>query len=363
MKLVLFSLFFLLAYFGKSQCTNAGSALATSYASNNGGKGVMFNVVATNAITLTCFDLNLILGSVGRYEVYYKTGSYVGSENNAAAWTLIGSNPSVPCVGFDYPSPLNIPINLFMAAGQTYGFYITTTDVSSTAGVRYINGTAYTTIASDANVAIAGGVGKAYPFLATFSNRNFNGTLHYAPGNVLPVELTAFDATPLDGAVRLNWSTASESRNDYFMVERSADGFAWTTLHRIDGAGSIQQKNDYEAFDLQPLPGVSYYRLSQTDFDGRTTIFPLKSVERHHESPLPEKLILFPNPATTTVKISGLEQGAGGITVTNILGQDLSNRIPISREADAALLDLSAIEEKQLLFVKCGHRSAVLVKQ
>lgn len=347
----------------QAQCVSYGSALATSYVSNNSNKGEMFNVSTTNAITVICFDLNLILGSNGHYEIYYKVGSYVGSENNAAAWTLIGSNPSVPCVGFDAPSPMNIPINLFIPAGQTYAFYVTATNVAATTGIRYTNNAGYTTIASDANVTIAGGIGKAYPFGTTYNNRSFNGTLHYAPGNVLPVELTAFYATPLDGAVRLNWSTASESRNDYFMVERSADGFAWTTLHRIDGAGSIQQQNNYEAVDVQPLPGISYYRLSQTDFDGRTTFFPLKSVERHHESPLPDKLILFPNPATTTVKISGLEQGPGGITVTNMLGQDLTNRIRISREADAALLDLSAIDGKQLLFVKCGHRSAVLVKQ
>lgn len=322
----------------------------------------MFNVVAGNAITLTCFDLNLILGSVGNYEVYYKIGSYVGSETNAAAWTLIGSRASVPCVGFDYPSPLNIPINLVMAAGQTYGFYITTTDVSSTAGVRYINGTAYTTIASDANVAIAGGIGKAYPFLANFNNRNFNGTLHYALGNILPVELTSFYATPLDGSVRLNWSTASETRNDYFTVERSADGLSWTTLQRVDASGSPERKNDYEIADEQPLSGISYYRLSQTDTDGHVNYFPIKSVERQTAVLSPEKLKLSPNPASHLVTIRGTEDELGELTVTNLLGEDLSKRIKISRDADAVILDLSALEN-QVLVVKCGGRSALLMKQ
>lgn len=362
MKFVFFSLFSLLAYSGESQCTTSGTALATSYASTNAGKGVMFNVVATNAITATCFDLNLIMATIGNYEVYYKAGSYVGSETNAAAWTLIGSNPSVPSLGLDYPSPLNIPINLFIPAGQTYGFYITSTNVSNTTGVRYIAGTGYTTIASDANVAIAGGVGKAYPFLTTFNNRIFNGTLHYTLGGVLPIELTAFYATPLDGSVRLNWSTASETKNDYFTVERSTDGLSWTTLQRVEASENPQQKNDYELSDGQPLPGISYYRLSQTDMDGNSKYFPVKSVERNGSLSSPGKLVLSPNPATAEVRINVPEDSRDEITITNLLGQDLTHRILISHDADAVILDLSAIEN-QVLVVKCGARSALLVKQ
>lgn len=340
----------------------AGSSLATSYVSNNSNKGEMFNVSATNAITVICFDLNLILGSNGNYEIYYKVGSYVGSENNAAAWTLIGSNPSVPCVGFDLPSPMNIPINLFIPAGQTYAFYVTATNAAATTGIRYTNNAGYTIIASDANVTIAGGIGKAYPFGTTFINRSFNGTIHYAPGNVLPVELTAFHATPINGSVRLNWSTASETKNDYFTLERSANGLSWTTLQRIEALGSTQEKRDYEVSDEQPLSGISYYRLSQTDIDGHSKYFPIKSVERRMAVASPEKLSLSPNPASNVVTIRGSEDELGNVTVTNLLGQILTENIRISYDADAVVLDLSALEN-QVLMVKCGNRSALLVKQ
>ncbi len=362
MKRFLFYSFILAAYSGKAQCVPYGSALATSYVSNNSNKGEMFNVVATNAITVICFDLNLILGSSGNYEIYYKVGSYVGSENNAAAWTLIGSNPSVPCVGFDVPSPMNIPINVFIPAGQTYAFYVTATNVAATTGIRYTNNAGYTTIASDANVAIAGGIGKSYPFNVTYSNRSFNGTLHYGLGNLLPVELTSFYATPLDGSVRLNWSTASETKNAYFTLERSADGLSWTTLQRIDGAGNVQQKNDYEVVDKQPLPGISYYRLSQTDYDRRTNYFPIKSVERRAENLQPGKLILSPNPASSLVTIRESEDELGDIMITDLLGRDLTKKVTIFRDTDALVLDISALES-QVLVVKCGNRAELLVKQ
>jgi hypothetical protein len=362
MKRFLFCILFLDLYTAKAQCTLSGTSLATSYVSNNSNKGEMFNVVTTNAITVICFDLNLILGSNGAYEIYYKVGSYVGSENNAAAWTLIGSNPSVPCVGFDFPSPMNIPINLFIPAGQTYAFYVTAINVAATTGIRYTNNAGYTNIASDANVTIAGGIGKAYPFLTNYNNRSFNGTLHYAPGNTLPIELIAFYATPLDGSVRLNWSTASETQNAYFTVERSDDGLSWKKLKTIDGAGSAQQKNNYETVDKQPLPGISYYRLSQTDFDHHTTYFPIKSVERPIDRTSLEKLSLSPNPTSGIVKISGTEDELDDVAVTNLLGQSLTGKIRILHDADAIVLDLSALEN-QVLVVTCGSRSALLVKQ
>jgi hypothetical protein len=362
MKRFLFCILFFNVYAANAQCTPGGTALATSYVSNNSNKGEMFNVVATNAITVICFDLNLILGSTGSYEIYYKVGSYVGSENNAAAWTLIGSNPSVPCVGFDFPSPMNIPVNLFIPAGQTYAFYVTATNVAATTGIRYTNNAGYTNIASDANVSIAGGIGKAYPFLTSYPNRSFNGTLHYGPGNTLPIELIAFYATPMNGAVRLNWSTASETQNAYFTVERSGDGLSWKKLKTIDGAGSVQQKNTYEMVDEQPLPGISYYRLSQTDFDHHSKYFPIKSVERPVENPTLEKLSLSPNPANSVVTISGTEDELGDVSVTNLLGENLTEKIRISRDLDAIVLDLSALEN-QMLVVKCGNRSALLVKQ
>lgn len=361
LRFFLLSALFLVIYKSKAQCASVGSNLATSYVSNNSNKGEMFNLVTTNAITVICFDLNLILGSNGDYEIYYKVGSYVGSENNAAAWTLIGSNPAVPCVGFDVPSPMNIPINLFIPAGQTYAFYITATNNSSTTGIRYTNNSGYTTIASDANVSIAGGIGKTYPFLVTYSNRSFNGTLHYAVGNVLPIELTSFYATSLDKSVRLNWSTASETKNDHFTLERSADGISWTTLQTIDGAGNSKQKTNYEVFDEAPLPGISYYRLSQTDFDRTPNYFPIKSVERPVTDLQLERLIISPNPATHFITIKGSEDELGDITITNLLGQNLTSKARFSNEAGATLIDLSSITE-QMLIVKCGNRSGLIMK-
>lgn len=361
LRFFLLSALVLTIYKSKAQCVSFGSSLATSYVSNNSNKGEMFNVVATNAITVLCFDLNLILGSNGNYEIYYKVGSYVGSETNAAAWTLIGSNPSVACVGFDVPSPMNIPINVFIPAGQTYAFYVTATNTAATTGIRYTNNSGYTTIASDANVTIAGGIGKSYPFGANFANRSFNGTIHYGIGNVLPVELVSFFATPANTMVRLNWSTASETNHQHFTIERSHNGIDWTTVKTVQGSGKSEQHKDYEQWDENPLDGFSYYRLSQTDINGTKTYFEVKSVNRGNRPSVSEKLSVSPNPASNFISIKGSRDELGGIQVFNLLGEDLSKCINVRYDAEAATLDLSALEN-QMFMVKCGNRSVLVIK-
>jgi hypothetical protein len=84
----------------------------------------------------------------------------------------------------------------------------------------------------------------------------------------LPITLIDFQANEDDGAVYLNWTTASEINNDYFTVERSSDAIEFTDILRQNGAGNSATILNYTDIDLEPLRGVSYYRLKQTDFDG-----------------------------------------------------------------------------------------------
>ncbi|MBK9288316.1 MAG: hypothetical protein IPN38_11695 [Flavobacteriales bacterium] len=98
---------------------------------------------------------------------------------------------------------------------------------------------------------------------------------------VLPIELLAFDAEP-EGAqhVRTAWTTATESNNAFFTVERSADAAVFSPVGTVDGAGNSQQSIRYTWLDTEPLPGLSYYRLRQTDFDGTSTLSAVEAVQR-----------------------------------------------------------------------------------
>lgn len=138
--------------------------------------------------------------------------------------------------------------------------------------------------------------------------------------NPLPVELTYFRAslTP-EKLVNLEWQTASELNNDAFEVERSKDGFDFTSVARVNGAGTTTGKTDYSIIDEAPLPGISYYRLKQIDFDGTYTYSHVVSVKRGEDP-----FIVYPNPAgkqwvtfnrkVTAAVINNLNQIVGNYT-------------------------------------------------
>lgn len=84
----------------------------------------------------------------------------------------------------------------------------------------------------------------------------------------LPIELIKFNANCDRGSVMVTWTTASETNNDYFTVERSQDGSFFEEVGVVDGAGTTSQLNSYSLEDKYPYIGTSYYRLKQTDFDG-----------------------------------------------------------------------------------------------
>ncbi len=100
----------------------------------------------------------------------------------------------------------------------------------------------------------------------------------------LPIELLSFDAHNDGATVLLEWRTATETDNHYFTIERSTDGISYSDLLNTPGAGTSQTAIDYKAHDAEPVAGVSYYRLRQTDFDGSSAVSDAVAVHRHTAS-------------------------------------------------------------------------------
>lgn len=118
---------------------------------------------------------------------------------------------------------------------------------------------------------------------------------------VLPIELLYFYATPEETQVELEWATASEINNDYFTVQRSADGVEWQEIEKILGAGTSTEPLTYYTSDPAPLPGTSYYRLKQTDYDGQTSFSDIATVSRAGNAYA--QLDVYPNPTSGLLSI------------------------------------------------------------
>jgi hypothetical protein len=87
-------------------------------------------------------------------------------------------------------------------------------------------------------------------------------------GSPLPVEMLSFTARAVDNTVLLKWSTASETNNFLFMIERSKDAKYFEEIGKVKGAGNTTIASDYIFSDEHPFDGISYYRLKQADFNG-----------------------------------------------------------------------------------------------
>mgnify|MGYP002344242505 CR=1 FL=1 len=99
----------------------------------------------------------------------------------------------------------------------------------------------------------------------------------------LPVELMYFKAEQSGDGVELQWATESETDNDYFMVQQSADGQLFSDLALVDAAGNSNQTLSYSYSITRLIPGKSYFRLKQVDFNGAVNYSGMIAVE--NESP------------------------------------------------------------------------------
>lgn len=88
----------------------------------------------------------------------------------------------------------------------------------------------------------------------------------------LPINLLAVKATCHDENIIIDWTTSSESNNDYFIIERSKDTYEWCNIGSIKGAGNSNNIKDYSICDNNPFSTTNYYILKQIDFNGKINI-------------------------------------------------------------------------------------------
>ena len=100
----------------------------------------------------------------------------------------------------------------------------------------------------------------------------------------LPIELLEFDVKCENNAAIINWSSASEQNNDYYIIENSADMKSFKELARINGAGYSNTKLDYEHILENVLKDFNYYRLTQVDYDGKYESFDIKYADCFNEN-------------------------------------------------------------------------------
>jgi hypothetical protein len=112
---------------------------------------------------------------------------------------------------------------------------------------------------------------------------------------ILPIELISFTGQCNDNKILLAWTTGMEVNNDFFTVQRSEDGSSWQSIGTIKAAGNSSIKVNYSFTTDETSDAFSYFRLEQTDLDGKSTFFNIIKLNNTQQDIL--GLNIYPNPS------------------------------------------------------------------
>ncbi len=145
---------------------------------------------------------------------------------------------------------------------------------------------------------------------------------------VTPVEMTSFTANVNEGNVSLNWSTATETNNKGFDVQRRSENGQYETIAFVDGNGTSTEKHNYSYVDTKLASGNYTYRLKQVDFDGKFAYS--KEVNANVELPAVYSLEQnYPNPfnPSTQINFSLAVDSRVSLKVFDVLGRQVAELV------------------------------------
>ncbi|MFK7908565.1 MAG: T9SS type A sorting domain-containing protein, partial [Chitinophagales bacterium] len=152
------------------------------------------------------------------------------------------------------------------------------------------------------------------------------GAEFFEAGGEIACTKLAVDFIDFSGAVEaegnaLTWSTATEENNDFFVVEYSTDGNVFTSIGKVDGAGTTNDAAIYNFLHRDAPNGVSYYRIKAVAFDGEATYTGVISLVRGER--VFDIVSVYPIPVSSVVNVNFTTKvkGSSTIQIHNVAGK------------------------------------------
>jgi len=140
---------------------------------------------------------------------------------------------------------------------------------------------------------------------STFGAVNNVGLYLIGNNMTLPVDLLSFDIDKEKEQVKLNWKVASEINNDGWNIQRSTNGFTWSTIGHVSGRGDSNSEEDYTYIDRESNLGLVFYRLEQVDLDGQKAYSEVKSIDMYKS-----KFTVYPTLIEQYLTVDGVDEEA-----------------------------------------------------
>ena len=323
--------------------TNGFIRLGATPPSGSNGVGYAFaagtSATDSNAIGGLSADLYWMYSHAGK--VWYQTSGVPGSQICTIEWQHMYFWGAVS----DYSDDANFQIQLCEGSNVIniiYGYAFETNHYNRYAqiGLRGVANTDYNLI-NDAGYTLQWSAvtatttgGNTLKKIWGINNTNEPGlglTYTWTPPptscTTLPIELLSFNATLNEGNALLDWSTASETNNAFFTVEKTIDGVNYEKLAIVDGSGTSTQQHHYATCDKHPFIGISYYRLKQTDFNGLSKYFSPVEVEFTGDGSFAVSVYPVPTDASfLNLALFLSEEGLVRIEIYDLVGNILDSK-------------------------------------
>ncbi|OYT10507.1 MAG: hypothetical protein B6I18_08750, partial [Bacteroidetes bacterium 4572_112] len=178
-------------------------------------------------------------------------------------------------------------------------------------------------------------------------------------GQALPIDLLSFTTKVHNNSIVLLWQTATEENNDYFTIERSYNAKDFAEVVQVAGAGNSNQILNYRYNDVNAdLSQTIYYKLKQTDYDGKYTYSNIISV--NSKSNVFEIIDSYANNGIINISINSNVENAASIELYDITGSIIyNNKIELKKGINSYKIDATKYAIG-LYFIRVGNNVQTL---
>ncbi len=342
--------------------TNAGGVPANYIASWNGTSWAALGAGVNGNVNSICtYGTDLVAG--GSFSMAAGSFVYYIAKWNGAAWSMVGPGLN------NFVKVLNVYGSDLYAGGQFTGTF------GNAVSANYIakwNGSAWSSLGTGTNNfvealtvynselyiggwftavncnpasriakwdgtnwwTLGAGLNNWVFTIAAYNSEIYAGGFFFNSGGpdvnyiarftvTLPVGLLSFTGKNNGNENVFEWITASEVNNDRFTIEKSTDGINFSEIGNVKGKEQPSATNHYRFIEFGPSPGMSYYRLRQTDYDGVSVYSNVISLNTESGKKLTAEIYPMPVVNDLNFVVASDEYSELNIEVTDIRGKIL----------------------------------------
>lgn len=245
------------------------------------------------------------------------------------------------------PATVGILVRIIGTSGTTYVNY--TREYSNTVF-------GYTNESKTFSIPASSGENVVVVEFTAYNNSTSHGVIvddiemTSASASSLPVQWISFTGELKNQQAVLNWKTASELNNKYYVVERSVNGNRYDSIGVVKASANGNNSNSYSFTDASVKPGTNFYRLRQVDVDDAAKFSKVVSVRLSNGA---DAIKVFPTVANSNINFNVSNASAGNATVSvyDAAGKMiLSSQKTLSNGANQQSIDVSNLTKGAYYF-------------